>query len=555
MVSLTTSGSRAWVTVRHPDNKTEFVVSLAGTVKKPADHTSLLDQFTVVNNYLNYKGYQYKLDLYIALLTATQQAEYIMSNTEPHAVAEIIIKPLLELIDINDIYDWLVNVYKLKAPDMLSVSFDKTTETDDRSWEAQTYLVEDYFQLSAFTVVIKLVLLPLFTVVNILSLTEQVPREYVILYILMYTELGDTPAMTKLKGFVENIIKLTSTPVTQGKMVSMLISSDELPNSILGLAIVHKLFFSTIIPLRAGDKTIVASLYWFINSKINTAGADGMVRSKEGDSASGGYNVGGSAETQESMIEASRIVGELSPGGIEEIHMALGDVPESYWSAGKIDFIMAMCGFTIDETMVKPGVTLLDAKLLSEGLALAKRIENNPHSGLKQQIPILATIFKRHIPAPALDVAMLSHITRLIAIGFAYLWAIDCKLLALFITSVNSVTDEEEISYSQNTNRKNIPVADRKRLSELYCSEKLTNMASALDSKTSIVEGWINKYATTISMNAWIPLANKKWVEEAGVELTKHLDTSNIRLELAKFLIISEENTLLYKRSRINGVQ
>ena len=89
-------------------------------------------QFVLLNAYLDYKGDSFKEHLMSLLEKANED---VMSYIRVEGISPLpvhIVHPILDFLDIDDIFYFLKSVYHLHIPPELSETFDETIETDAR---------------------------------------------------------------------------------------------------------------------------------------------------------------------------------------------------------------------------------------------------------------------------------------------------------------------------------------------------------------------------------------------------------------------------------------
>jgi hypothetical protein len=125
-------------------------IRLNSILSRPAqDIDEPVEQFRLVNEYLDWKGDRVKERLYDVLATALQEiSDGGVDSDNRLKFLQNVMENLLDsndpVLDITDMYNWLVTIKKFKAPMSLAISFDETYETDGHGSRNQTYIQDDY---------------------------------------------------------------------------------------------------------------------------------------------------------------------------------------------------------------------------------------------------------------------------------------------------------------------------------------------------------------------------------------------------------------------------
>jgi len=125
--------------------------------KRNKDELNELNQFKLLNGYLQYKGNNFQMELNNRLKIALDAiGDNIVSPDLPFITIEV--QSILELFDKEDVYNWLVNIYKFKPISLFKETFNQQLESDGIMSQDQTYIREDYLRLTTLIIALKSIL-------------------------------------------------------------------------------------------------------------------------------------------------------------------------------------------------------------------------------------------------------------------------------------------------------------------------------------------------------------------------------------------------------------
>lgn len=510
--NLYNSKEKATVEVKLGDKVLSFTV---GTVISPRSKEELYspNQFLLLNEYIKYKGDKFANDLF----QRYEEAEVItmdsIRNKSQYALPTNLAHVILDMFDIDDVYNFVKHVAKVKAPSDLQDYFDPQTELDGIGSRVQTYIKEDYLELVALAIIIKAVFAPIcnYGYVKKEALVSG-STEYILLHFLRGHKIFQTAPMVKLLGFVNKIINKplqTEEGANNVRVFENQIPSDELPYYLLGILIFQKLSIATILDDKPG-KNIVTIMFNYGNNKIGTKKDTGKTfREKKAltDNESGNGD-------KESIFESSRILADYSSGTQIELNMSVKDVE------------------TIYNQLPQTEKDLIDIQVMKDAVGFTRPFLTN---GVDQtQISFIAIMFKNIINPRALDYISIEGIVSLQAVGFALLWGMGFKSLALYLTSRRSDIDEDSLSINTVVNRNRLPKEIKDELDIIYPHKRVINN----ETSENVAEDWINTIANKIYNIKWVPEATENYLQEGltnGVILTP-----NIKIEIGKLILALE---------------
>ena len=469
-------------------------------------------QFTLLNNYLEYKGKEFQDELWKRLVQSDEDILGSIHRKESYPPPVHLVHPILDMFDLGDMVHFIKYVAKVAAPSDLQDSFDPQTELDGIGSRVQTYIKDDYLELASICVILKAVLGPIchYGYIKKETLLDN-NMEYCLLYFITEHPIFNTEPMIKLLGFVDKIInKPLKTGEESGieniRVLEKRLPSSELQYYLLGILIFQKLAISTILDDRPG-KNIVTTMFNYGNNKIETrADTSKTLRNKQALTD----NEAGNGD-KESIFESSRILADHSAGTQIELNMAVRSPEVVYAQLSQTER------------------DLIDLEVLKDATGFTRTFQTGGIDST--QICFLAVLFKNIINPRALDYIGIQGIISLQSVGFAILWGLGYKSLALYLTSKKAEIENDTISINTTVNRNRITKEIKDELDILFPYKRVVNSETAVN----VAEEWINTISNEIFNTKWIPQATPEYVEAGmtdGVILTP-----NLKIEVGKLLI------------------
>lgn len=503
------------IEVTFKDAKLSFIIAnfIGRRGKSDLDESSF---FFLLNAYLDYKGDAFKQLLFEELRKSLEYIDTVLifrKSLTPHPVE--IVNGILDLFDMEDVFNFLKNIYRLPPPSNLQEEFNSMIEKDARGTRIQTFLKDDYLQLASLVLIIKASIAPVYMFgyakKDDLGTTN---REYVLAHLYRKHKIHSSAPMQKLLGWIEKLIEQTK----QGKetedvrSIEKMLPRSEIPYYILGVILIQRVATATLIHDNATEN-IVTNIYNYVNSKLkNNADVSKSIRNKTVLS-----DVDGDGEDNESLIESYRSQDKISMAAIVEFN----------WSVNSVERIISMMPES-QRQCINPDV-LEDAKVFCKKLLDADL--DTTH------ISILAIIFKMIINPKSLDYIKIENIYNLIVVGFAYLWGLECKNMALLLVSVVASSSSDEMIINSTTNKSRIPKEIKDELDILFPYKRIVNDEVSVN----VVEESINSLSSDIYSKRWIPVAYDKYIELTLGDLNlQKLITSELKIIIPEFIIKNE---------------
>lgn len=505
------TGKTTVIKVSYKDNVIEFTVSPILALKdKPGEELS--SQFLILNAYLDHKGDNFKQGLFNIM---SRSYDIVLNTLDISGIDPLpydSITGIIDYLDINDIYNFVKNVYRVVPPSNLQDSFDELIEKDAKGSRDQTYTKDDYLHLVALIQIIKVTIGPLCFYGSIKQ-SELVPaiKEYILYHIYKDNDkLMSYPPMIKIGKFVEQIIKQCDEGVDGDriKVIDKAIPLEEYPIYMASILIIQKLSIATIVDDNE-KMSVVNIAYNYIKSKLNSSSNTAKtIRDKEPmsdiDSANG---------DKESIAESLRIHGELAPG------MAI----EMDWAINTIDKVLHQLPSSIKDC--------IQPEVLQDAIRFSKEFKTYRIG--RCNIDLLAFIFKSILDPRSLDYIKLDSMINLIAVGFSYLWGIGYKHIAVLLMSRQKELADDVMSYSSTINKQRVSKELKEQLDKFFPYKKVVNK----DTTENVCEKAIGNLAKEYESYDWKTLVDEKYQLEGPIV------PIDLKLQLLEFIITNERIT------------
>ena len=197
-VKLTVVG----ISFKYGDKELLFMVK---TVINKRNINQTLDQMILLNQYLKWKDDDYKATLWDKLVEAHFAIENTILSDEIVLLKEIL--ELIDIIDVMDIYNFIKDEYKLVPPSSLIDEFTKEDEQEGRLYRVQTFIKNEYLELAALAVALKIIVGPISYFLYINSSLAGKNLEYVGFRFLKRSKLFNSPPMVKTLGLIKKLLE------------------------------------------------------------------------------------------------------------------------------------------------------------------------------------------------------------------------------------------------------------------------------------------------------------------------------------------------------------
>lgn len=521
------SNSNLIVQVINPDDHLEHISFPVSSFisKRNKDDLGMGSQYDLVNSFLNYKGIEFKRDLYRRYEEAEISIVADITRKELYPLPSNVSDKVLEKFNFTELKDWLKNIYKYKAPTTLKDTFEEYQEAVLGFTKEQTYIKDEYLDLATFITILKTVL-P--TIAFYAELREDDlannQREMILFnFILRSKNLSNSPAILKLQGMISKILSSpTNTSANDDvRVLEKLISKEQMNMYLLSCVVVDRLFTANV-TLDTDDKHIVNKIFGYVNMKLKPNGDVGKtIRDKEGFSSIDASD--GTGNDKESIVESHKIVSADTSGSDVEYNHFMRDPT----------VVMMQLPISIDIPM--DNKVIVDNKLLLDCMLASKSIVPGMIDDL--HFIVMGIVYKKLINPNILRTLEFPIITNMMGISAAYLISLGYHSLGfMMLSKANKNTGDEVFSLSLTANRARLSQELKDRIKQYFPKERDINA----DTKINVVEEAINEIGNEIQSKKWICLLNRSWLDKLEV-INGNFIPSDIKIILSEFLIKHEE--------------
>lgn len=508
------------ISVTYGDENIKFITS--GLIHQT--NFKGMDPFKLLMKYLNYRGEEYKDELFNRLKLAHAAILNSIHNREVVYTKEVY--SIIDIIDVMDIYNYIKNVYKFKPPANLKTEFTKEDDAAGRWNRDQTLIVDEYLELVALGLALKILIGPIGLFVHHNFNKKEEKKEYRGFKFIRNSKLFESSPMVKAYKFIMKLVEQSAN--TKIIIINEGLSIDELPAYLLSIYCFKKLAPTSLME-ESNVNNIVNTLFNHTTNKLRPGGdVSRTIRPKSV------VIEGGDDGSNSSVMEAYKATTDLSPGQIVEYN----------WAVDTIEKVMHNSADYITQH-VKPE----DIKYaLSRVHLLKESVISNETQAL------LSIIFKdtinpkavKHLKyvadyVPYEKGTYVSPMLNLLIVGYAYLKGIGLPELARILTAKEILSGDEEDTIVLNpTNSKTrISTAEKELLNEYYLSRD----TGAL--RVNMAEEWVNTTANSYYSKTWIATD-----DNPGVEVL----CNNIRNLLCSLLIQIEKDRVAEKKQAKNAL-
>ena len=338
MIKLVLSDKSTTVVIVNPENdqqKIDFSVSSIVS-RRNKEELAPEHQYDVLNAFLNYKGMEFKIELYRRYAEAD---ETIMANIIKKELTPLpfsIAHQILEMFDLKEMKAYLKDIYKLTAPASLEDTFEAHHAQVLGYTKEQTYIKDEYMDLAALITVIKSVLptVGYFAEIKESDLNNALKEQILYEFIRTYTPVGSSVAIIKLRELIK---KLMGSPTNSDEADSIRVIEKGVPKEhmhehLLANVVVQRLFVANVL-MDKEDKHIVNKIFGYVNMRLRNKGdVASTIRDKDGLTS-----IDGDGMDKESMIESYKVISKLPIATdvefnffLENIHDILPHLPITF---------------------------------------------------------------------------------------------------------------------------------------------------------------------------------------------------------------------------------
>ena len=499
------------IRVSYKEKHVDFIISaVIATKGKPKIETE--NQFTILNAYLDYKGDKFKEQFFQIMVDSWNEVMSFMDVEGVTLLPHKAVKPIVDLMDFADIFNFVKNVFRLPPPKHLQTVFEEKIEKDARGSRDQTYLKDDYLELATLVLIIKATIGPICLYAKIKETQiRQEFKEYILFYLYRNNPtMYNYPPMVKLRKFTEKLIEQSDNGSFEERkrVLDKGVPVEETPIYLLGIVVVQKLATAALVD-DDENKNIINKIYNYVNSKLKATNTTAKtIRDKEPmsdtDSASG---------DKESQLESLRVHGDQAPGMAIEMDWAV-DTPEKILSQ-------------LPDSMK----AFISNEVLKEALEFTKGFQTATIE--RCNIDMLCFIFKPIMDPRSLEYIKLDSIINLLAVGYTYLYGLGFKDLAILLVSTSIEDIFGMVTINTTINKPRLSKELKEKLDALYPYRRQINDGTS----ENLCEKAISELVKEYESKNWKSLAS-------GVEIptaeNMYVIPQDLKVQLAEFIIKHE---------------
>lgn len=510
------------------EHKLEF--SISSVIQRKVKEDLLTpSQFELLNKFVEYKGKEFKKELfnkYEELMKNLDAYIYSSNFSSTQPLPYHIMQPLFAMFDIEEVYSFLKNKYKLKIPTTLPEVFNPDIERDGKGTREQTYTKDDYLQLASLVVIIKATFFALSQYSLITGECFGKPNKIYILFgfYMKYSKFFRSEPMEKLIQFTDKLVNDPKMSIDDHyiRILDKLISSDEMVLYIVSQLVIQKLSISTIVN-DTSDSNVINAMFKSVNNKLESQGAiDKVIRHKtsliDQDSSTG---------EKESFIESHRIVSDITKGDQVLVNVMMESVPRILRQLSPEQLALVTSPITVNGKTY----TLDDIR---DYVRIFKNKPLAPHS-----IKLLESIFKGIMDPRWIQYLELEQVLNFTAIGFCYMWNLGYHKLALLLTSTIEENESDFVTINSSSNKSRLTQEIISRLEQVYPQTKCTNKNSV--EGELVIKRWIEEIGNSYFSYIWVSVLPSDFYIEINQKEDPIIPVpEDLKLQLANFLLDNE---------------
>jgi len=496
------------VLVEHKNKSIEFSIESIIN-RRLKDGLDKEGTFYILNRYLDYKGKEFKDELFKREEEAKEGMLSVFTTRSLDPLPVEYVHHILDMFDLQDVYNFIKQTGIVRAPEMLKDEFNDEIIVNDEGSREQTYLKEDYYQLVSLITVLKSTLgvVGEFAAVKE-SQIPQLYKEFILLNFYVGHPIFKSPPFQKLLDYITKLtdISFLNEEESSIRIIEKIVSKDDMPYYVLGSALFQRLLVSN---ERAdiNEKNLVTKLYNFVKNKIKLKDITSSSNVRIKKQAFGGS----SEEDNESTMETYRVPTDITEGFAVEFKFVYEN----------LDYLIRDMGIKNPDNVYK--IRQAIEPLASELIPV-------------ETIKLIAIILKRIIDPRSVDYIPIDLLLNGLAVAIEWCLERGHKELALIMGSYKVKDDLHQLSISL---RNKVSKDLEERLNELYPYHR------GIKSKNEIkYVSYIREFIDTVAieLNKY-NLITTLPVEEMFEDVTsKHVRINeDIKNQLARLLIDVEE--------------
>jgi len=468
--------------------------------------------FYILNRFIEHKGKDFAEELYKREELAKEELEKVITRPSLEPLPVEPVHNILDMFDIQEVYDWIKQTGIIKPPSILKDVFDQSMIDNEEGSREQTYLKEDYIWLVALLTILKSTLGPVAEFATLKA--GQIPanyKEYILLNFYVGHPIFKTPPFQKLLDYVTKLVNigLLNEEENSVRLIEKVVSNDDMPYYVLGSVLFQKLLLSSEI-FGTDEKHLVSRLYNFVKNKIKLKdiGSSSNIKIKQ-------HTMGGGEDgDSESALETYRVPTTVPPGFVEEFIFIYEDIERL---AGQMK--------------------------MTEHIPVIYEIRSQLETMKNKNIPVeninMVAILMKHIIDPrTIDYIPIDGILNGLAVAITWAMTRGHNDIALLLSGIELEDDSHRLSLSVKTK---IDEHLLEKLEERFPYHR--GIISKEEVKyTSVVKEWIDSVSKEYPRKNLASVLNSELIEKLSGKKDRIISISpEFKNKLAGFIIDVED--------------
>lgn len=500
MFKLTITPLSNKITVSLGDNEIVFNYKLL--YKNRLDEDTFA-QYRLLNQYLNYKGDEFKHELFQRMKDAHTAIYNKINdeNIEPIPIKEV--HSIIDMFDGLDMFNYFKYVNQINIPPDVFEEY-----CPSRGSKVQTYIKDDFIELVGLIMIIKTIAGPIGYFSYILDSRLGKKKDNILFKFIRTHRIINTPPYVKIIGIIKGLLNQPMNKANEDvRVIDNGIAKDDAHMYYCAVVTFQRL---TVAIPDDPYNSIVNRIYTYTKNKLTpTGGVSNSIRDKK-------PMLGGDGDDQnkESMAEAYRFVTDLT----------IGEKAVEEWAVSSVDMVLHNTPERLKQYVTKDTLDI--------GIKAVKQLTGNDISN--EQLSILALV---KIADPRALAYLSMKVTNLMAVTYSILYNLGfVDIATILVSKYSAEKDEDLLTLSGSVNKSRITTEQKERLKELYPFEKIVNRTQLLN----LAEYKINMICSNIFNYDWIPTVPNNYRQSADIV------PANIKIQLANLIIKLEEIELEY---------
>ena len=472
------------VKINHKGQTLEF--NIEEIVNRRIRDSIDVHMFKILNMFVDWKGDKFKDELFNNyLISYNEIVDNIMSDIIelPYEITDRI----LNMFSYEEVFEFIRQHNLVTAPTTLMDVFNADIEINKEGSRVQTYLKEDYVNLTVLLTILKstIPILGAYAEINKQTITKDY-KEYILIMFILKHDISDIEPFQKMVGYIRKLINniKSNEEELQMRLIKKGIDEENLAYSILGGVLLEKMLL-TDETKDTDSKNLITRFYSYASGRLNIKNnPSGNLKIKSR------FKINPDGDDTESVIESYRIPTDITPGFMEELKFATSDIRRLYdWLSGNKNY-----------------------KLLDTFRTAVEAI--NPILLPLINIKLAFIIIKDVVDPRAFNYVESREIKNVLAVAGTILWEKDFKLLSIILSSSKAPDDLVIVNYNTKLKVDDVykGIINENFRINFYNKKPVTNQ---ITKQENMGDKLLNDIATEMMKNSYICKLPESIIEEA----------------------------------------